>query len=99
MQIDCLTNYSLYCNLEGKDEFYFSESHDNKSNSYNVLNLRLAYQRENIEFSVWANNVLDDEYGTRGFGFGNDPRDNYTSKSYTQKGAPRTFGISASYGF
>lgn len=97
--IDFLHYFSMYAQIEGKDEFYFSESHNEQSDAYTLLNLRLSYVRNDVEFALWANNVTDQDVETRGFFFGNDPRDGYTAKTYTQLAAPRTFGITASYSF
>lgn len=97
--IDFLQHFSVYAQIEGKDAFYFSESHNEQSDAYTLLNLRLSYLRDNVEFALWANNVTDQDVETRGFFFGNDPRDGYTDKTYTQLAAPRTVGVTASYSF
>ena len=89
--------------FEGKDSFYFSESHNETSQSYNLINARIGYDIGNASFSVWGKNLGDEEVETRGFyfsnAFGNDPRKFYAPEPYTQKGAPLTFGITASYTF
>jgi len=43
--------------------------------------------------------MIDKEYQTRGFYFGNDPRDGYTSKAYYQYGEPAVFGLTFDYNF
>lgn len=90
---------SIYTRLEfeGKDEFNFSNSHDNVSSSYDLINLSVNYSIADIELSLWAKNITDEDVETRGFFFGNDPRANYEAQVYTQLGAPRTFGLTASY--
>ena len=97
--IDFLQHFSVYAQIEGKDAFYFSESHNEKSDAYTLLNFRLSYIRNDVELALWANNVTDQDVETRGFFFGNDPRDGYTDKTYTQLAAPRTVGVTASYSF
>ena len=64
-----------------------------------LLNLKVSYQLDDLELSVWSRNALDETYGVRGFYFGNDPRDEYTDHVYEQFGEPRRIGVSASYQF
>ena len=89
--------------IEGKDAFYFSDSHDERSDSYALFNLRIGYEQNNWSLALWGKNINDHDVATRGFyfsnAFGNDPRKFYAPEPYTQLGAPRTFGITASYQF
>jgi iron complex outermembrane receptor protein len=64
-----------------------------------LLNLKLNYQLDALELALWSRNALDEEYGVRGFYFGNDPRDGYNDHVYEQFGEPRRVGVSASYQF
>lgn len=84
---------------EGKDEFFYSNSHDAKSDAYELINLTLGYQGENFDLTVWGRNLTDKDYGVRGFRFGNDPRDFYTTHTYEQLGEPRVFGVTGKYRF
>ncbi|KAG1663499.1 Vibriobactin receptor [Nymphon striatum] len=85
--------------LEGKDGFYFSDSHDERADSYQVVNANLSYKRKNITTTLWGRNLLDEDYDTRGFFFGNNPGNGYTAEKYTQKGEPRVFGVNVSVDF
>ena len=85
--------------IEGKDDYYFSDSHYSKSDSYNLVNARVAYQRDDWEVSVWARNIFDKDYAVRGFEFGNDPRDGYETHTYVQYGEPQVAGVTFNYGF
>lgn len=80
--------------LMGKDQFYYSDSHNEQSHSYALTNLSTGYQAQNWRVNLSANNVFDKQYGVRGFLFGNDPRDFYASHNYEQFGAPRTVDLS-----
>lgn len=82
---------------EGKDRFYFSDSHDVRSKSYTLLHLAAGYAAEQWKVTVWGRNLTDEDVLTRGFFFGNDPRDGYASKGYTQLGEPRRYGVSLSW--
>lgn len=84
---------------EGKDEFYFSDSHDVQSDDYVLLHASAGYETERWRVSIWSRNLTDEDVFTRGFFFGNDPREGYTAKGYTQLGEPRRYGASASLSF
>lgn len=77
----------------GKDSFYYSYSHDQKSEAYSLLNMSLTYQGDAYDLTFWARNMTDEDYGVRGFYFGNDPRADYAPRLYEQFGEPSVFGL------
>lgn len=90
---------SLRVDIDARDGFYFSNTHDERADSYQLLHARLDYRTGDWLFSLWGRNLTDEEYATRGFYFGNDPRDGYEAKNYVQYGEPRRFGLTARYTF
>ncbi len=82
--------------VTGMDAFYFSASHDQRSSAYQLVNLRLGYEADRWTASLWARNVFDQRYATRGFYFGNEPPD-FAPKRYLDNGDPRQVGLSVSY--
>ncbi len=90
---------SFNFNIEGKDRFFFSDSHDIQSSKYNLANASMDWDYQKWQFSLWGRNLSNEDYSVRGFFFGNDPRDGYTSKGYIQFGEPRRFGITLSADF
>jgi iron complex outermembrane receptor protein len=84
---------------DGKDGFYFSDSHNEKSKSVALLNASLSYLNDDYQVKVWARNLTDKDYASRGFYFGNDPRDGYAPKQYTQLAEPLVFGVTLDYQF
>ena len=86
-------------NLQGRDRFYFSDSHSGQSEKYNLLNASVRYSRKNWRLTIWGRNINNKDYLVRGFFFGNDPRDNYNPKSYTQLGEPARYGITLNLDF
>ena len=84
---------------EGKNSFYFSDSHDQQSDSYELFNASVGYQSLHWDITLWARNLTDEDYATRGFYFGNDPRKFYADEEYVQYGEPRVFGANATYRF
>ena len=88
-----LVNYTL----EGRDAFFFSDSHDEKSRAYNLSHLKIGYETDQWSLAVWGRNLGDKDYFVRGYYFGNDPRDYYTARAFTQLGEPRRYGITFRY--
>ena len=95
-----LEAWTFKANVEGKGSYYFSNRHDEKSDSYALLNSSLEYTNGSFTASIWARNITDEAYFVRGFGsFGNNPSKFYETELYTQLGAPRTGGLTLSYDF
>ncbi|TWX70148.1 TonB-dependent receptor [Colwellia sp. C1TZA3] len=85
--------------VDGKDEFLFSDSHQEKSAAIEVVNMSISYTKDDWQVKLWARNLFDESYATRGFYFGNDPRDEYTAKAYYQLAEPAVFGATFNYDF
>ncbi len=98
-QLEFAQSFYARLEVEGKDEFYYSNSHESKSDSFELVNLTLGYRGENFDLTLWSRNLLDKDYGVRGFRFGNDPRDFYATHTYEQLGEPRVFGVTGKYRF
>jgi outer membrane receptor protein involved in Fe transport len=97
---DIGNGFYLRLDLEGRDSAYFSDRHDLKSPSYDLLNMRLGYAARQWSVALWARNLTDEDYYVRGFGtFGNDPRKEYAVEPYYQYGEPRVVGVSTRFTF
>lgn len=88
--------WTFRANVEGKDAFYFSDSHNSKSSAYALVNTSADYKHDkHWRVSVWVRNLLDKDYATRGFffdqGFGN--------QGYQQYGEPRVGGVTFTYDY
>ena len=94
-----LENLGLSLTLEGRDAFFFSDSHDAMSRAYDIFHASLTWDWRDFSFSLWGRNLTDEDYFVRGFFFGNDPRDGYDGHRYTQLGEPRRFGLTLSRDF
>lgn len=89
-------HWTIRANVEGKDAFYFSDSHNAKSNSYALLNASADYQYDkHWKVRVWARNLLDKDYATRGFFFDNG----FGEQRYVQYGEPRIAGVTVTYDY
>ncbi len=90
----------LRLEAEGKDAFYYSDSRrfvgttsEVRSDSYTLWNASAGYDADGWSLKVWGRNLGDENYGVRGFYFGNDPRDFYTERGFFQLGEPRRYGV------
>ena len=99
VKFDVSENLFFQIDIEAKDEFYFSSSHDAKSESYELLNAQMGYEFEAWSLVLWGHNLTDEDVETRGFRFGNDPRDGYATHTYVQLGEPRVVGLTGRYKF
>ena len=90
---------ALYASIgvEGKDDYYFSDSHNSKAPSTNLVNASFGYESDNWSINAWARNLFDEDVPTRGFEFGNDPLDGYATHTYTQLGEPMVAGVTFIY--
>ncbi|MGB2102695.1 MAG: TonB-dependent receptor, partial [Porticoccaceae bacterium] len=97
VQYDLSEKLSAILEVEGKDEFYYSDSHNYQSQSYSLINARLVYAANDFELSAYINNATDKDYGVRGFsGWDADPRSGsgFDETEFQQLGAPRVIGVS-----
>ena len=85
--------------VEGRDAFFFSDSHAERSEAYELLHASVGYEGDGWYAKVWSRNLTDEDTFVRGFRFGNDPRDFYTSREFTQLGEPRRVGLSVGVEF
>ncbi len=80
------------------DSFYFDISNDQKSDSYQLVNMSVGKKFEHWSATLWSRNLFDAEYQTRGFFFGNEPPA-FTPALYTRFGDPRQVGLTLRYEF
>ncbi len=90
------TGWFARLELEGRDSYYFSDSHSVRSESYELLHASVGYQGERWSLKLWGRNLTDEDLPVRGFFFGNDPRDGYTARPFVQVGEPSRVGLTAS---
>jgi outer membrane receptor protein involved in Fe transport len=82
--------------VSGKDEFFFDFSHDQESDAYATVDLRLGKAWDHWAVELWGRNVLDEDYAVRGFFFGNEPPE-FPDTLYTRLGDPRHYGVTVRY--
>jgi outer membrane receptor protein involved in Fe transport len=89
----------LEIGAEGRDAFYFSDSHSERSRAYELVNALVGFERGDWDLRLWGRNLTDEDQFIRGYYFGNDPRIDYAERGYTQLGEPRRVGISVARAF
>ena len=89
-----------FAHIEGQavDGFYFSASHDERARSHRLVNLRVGFEHDRWQATLYARNLLDEHYAVRGFFFANEPPD-WNPKRYVQNGDPRQVGARVSFRF
>jgi len=92
-------SWTFRANIEGKDEFYYSNSHNIKSDSYALVNSSLDYRNGDWKVTLWGKNLFDKEYATRGFYWVNKAPWDAQPEKYIQLGDPRVVGINVSWDY
>ncbi len=86
------SGFFVRLDVSARDAFYFDVSHDERSQSYELVNARIGYRADSWSATLWARNLFDENYAVRGFYFGNEPPD-FPNALYTRQGDPRQAGI------
>ena len=86
----------LASNTSYKSSYYFSDSHNNKSEEYSLTNITLGQSFQRFDITFWIRNVFDEKYNIRGFYFGLIPP-NYPDQLWKSYGDPRHFGVTIDY--
>jgi len=82
--------------LSGMGAFYYDYGHDQRSTPYGLVNVSVGRDWRGFGVKLWVRNALDEEYGVRGFYFGNEPPD-FPPALYTRLGDPRHYGVTFDY--
>ncbi|QYJ87630.1 TonB-dependent receptor [Shewanella mesophila] len=83
----------------GKSDFYYSDSNESKSDPYTIFNARIGYETDIWSAYLWGRNLFDENYGVRGFYFGNEPDIDWADKQYIRYGDPRQLGLTVNVKF
>ena len=90
---DHLSGVFAQLELTAMDKFFFSDSHDQVSDPYQLVNGRVGYRWDQWKITLWGRNLLDERYAVRGFFFGLEPP-LWNDKLYKSYGDPRQWGVS-----
>ena len=78
--------------------YYFDYSNDEKSGSYQTVNLKFGKQWSQWAVYGWVRNLFDEDFYTRGFSFGLAPP-LFERSRFTKLGDPRHYGVTLSYSY
>jgi len=92
------TGWSGRVDLNSVGSYYFDYSHDEKSGSYQTVNLKFGKKWDHWAVHVWVRNLLNEDYFTRGFSFGLVPP-LFERGRYTKLGEPRHCGLTVTYSY
>lgn len=84
--------------FRAQDQYYFSNSHDQRAKASQVVDLTAGIKRKSFNFSLWVKNIFNEKTHKRGFFFSNEPP-RWTEQLYVHRGAPRVIGVSLRYRF
>jgi outer membrane receptor protein involved in Fe transport len=88
----------IQSDLSRQGAFYFDDSQNQKSTPYSILNVSTGYRDQRWSWTLWAKNLLSENYPVRGFYFGNEPPD-FPNTKYVQRGDPLFFGTTVTLSF
>ena len=80
--------------LLGTGEFYGDNKNTLKQEAYELVNLRLGYEGDNLGISFWCTNLFDEEYVTALYDM-----TNMGLGELVQDGEPRMLGVTLTYRF
>ncbi len=78
--------------VNGRDRFFFSSGHDQRSRAYELVHARIGYRFERFSVTAFGRNLTDEAYAVRGFFFGNEPPD-FLDTQYVRLGDRRQVGL------
>lgn len=81
-----------------KSQYYFSDSHNQKSDSYSISNINISKSFVRVKLTFWGNNIFNTSFTTRGFYFGLIPPE-YKEQLFRSYGDPKQIGIKIDYSF
>ena len=84
--------------LVGRAEQFDSNNQNEARRAFRVVNASFGYAWDRWTLTLWAKNLLDEEYDRRVYFFGNEDPD-YSPARYENRADPRQLGVSAAYRF
>jgi len=92
-----LEGLSLNMSSNFVGSFYFEEQNNIKSNPYNLIDISINYNIDNLGISLWSKNFTNTKYVIRGYQFVLDPTSQV--RNYQSFGDPRTIGMTLNFNF
>lgn len=93
-----LSQWSSIVSVNGRDAFYYSNNHQQKSSPHSLFNVGLLFKTKKWDMALWIKNLSNTRTTVRGFYFANEPPD-WPVKLYEQLGPPRHILLTTNYRF
>lgn len=90
--------FSANAELVGRAEQFDSNNQNEARRAFQTVNLTLNYTWKRWSLTLWARNLLDEEYDKRVYFFGNADPD-YLETRYSTRADPRQIGVTAAWRF
>lgn len=84
--------------LIGRAKQFDSNNQNESRRAFRIVNASVGYAWDRWTLTVWAKNLLDEEYDKRVYFFGNEDPD-YIETRYEDRADPRQIGVTAAYRF
>jgi len=94
-----LDRWRIAADVDANDSERYGYYHDGTIPGATLLNLSITRLLGATELTLFARNLLDEDYAVHGLYFGNDPREAYLPERYLQDGEPRLVGLSVRHSF
>ena len=91
-----ISNFFIHTSTTYKDEYYYSDSHNQKSKPYCISNITIGKSFGDFNIKFWARNIFNQIYSIRGFYFGLIPP-YYQDELFESYGDPMQFGFSLDF--
>lgn len=92
-------DWQLALDVDAGDSERYGYYHDGRIPRATLVSGSVRRTLGATELTLWARNLLDENYAVHGLYFGNDPRDGYLPERYLQSGEPRLVGLSVRHAF
>ena len=94
-----LDRWRIAVDVDASDSERYGYYHDGMIPGATLVNASLTRLLGATELTLFARNLLDEDYAVHGLYFGNDPRKGYLPEQYLQDGEPRLAGLSVRHSF
>jgi outer membrane receptor protein involved in Fe transport len=79
--------------VDARDSHRYGYYHDGEIGRATIVNASVRRELRQLELTLWARNLLDEDVAVHGLYFGNDPRKGWVPERYLQFGEPRLAGV------
>ena len=79
--------------LTGRDDYFQSNNHNERLDAFTNVNCSIGYAKDDWTVSLWARNLLNEDYAQRVFFFGNDENIAFAPRRYESLAPAQQIGV------